>query len=96
MLVLGVIDIGKIIYFQNTMENALEDAVILYKADKTYDEILGELHRNDKQLELEITNENNNYVKIILSKKVDIVTPGLNIILHNPYKVDVSRVINYE
>lgn len=96
LLVLGIIDIGKIIYFQNTMENALEDAVILYKADHTYDEILTELHRNDKQLELEVTNENNNYVKINLTKEMPIITPGLNMVITNPYQINVSRVISYE
>ena len=96
LLILGVIDLGKIIYMQNTMENALDDAITLYRADKTYDEIITELHRNDKKLSMEITNENNNYVNVKLTKSVEIITPGLNLIIKNPHTILVNRVIKYE
>ena len=96
LLILGVIDLGKIIYMQNTMENALDDAITLYRADKTYDEIITELHRNDEKLSMEITNENNNYVNVKLTKSVEIITPGLNLIIKNPHTILVSRVIKYE
>ena len=42
----------------------------------------------------EITHDKNITVK--LSSSIDIITPGLNVILDNPYEVSASRVIYEE
>lgn len=96
MLVLCAIDFGKIIYTQNTLENIVGDIVTLYKENKTYDEINTTLKKYDKKASLELVNDNNEYVKIILTKKVDLNAPGINLIINDPYTVKVSRVIYYE
>ena len=40
--------------------------------------------------------EENNFLKIILKKDIDIITPGLNLVLNNPYEIRVERIIYYE
>ena len=37
-----------------------------------------------------------NTYTIKLKKEIDIITPGLNIILDNPYIIEVERVVYYE
>ena len=39
-----------------------------------------------------INEENNNdYTKIVISKDINIMTPGLNLILGNPYRISIER-----
>lgn len=96
LMLLGIIDIGKIIYYQNNLENKMEDVVTLYQEKKSYDEIKEFLEKSTKNVRLEITNEDNKYVELKVEKKTDIITPGLNLVLKNPYWVSVKRVIYYE
>lgn len=96
MMLLCIVDIGKIIFFQNQMEGKMEDIVTLYKNENTYDTILNDIQKEDKSLTLEIANDNNEYIEFKLIKDVEIITPGLNLILDNPYKLDIKRVVYYE
>jgi len=96
MMLLCVIDIGKIIFFQNKLEGKMEDVITLYKNENTYDFILNELKKDDKDIKLEIANNNNEFIEFKLIKEVEIMTPGLNLILGNPHDLDVKRVVYYE
>ena len=40
--------------------------------------------------------EDNNYTKVILEDYVDLITPGLNRVLEDPYPIKLERVIYYE
>lgn len=95
-MVLAIIDVGKIIYIRNEMENELSNVIDLYRNKKTYDEILKEVKINDQDINLEIKNNDNEKVTFYLKKDVEIVTPGLNVVFDNPYVVEVKRVISYE
>lgn len=96
MMLLCIIDIGKIIFFQNRLEGKMEDVITLYKNENTYDNILKELKKDDKDLKLEIANDNNEYIEFKLIKEVEIITPGLNLILGNPHELDIKRVVYYD
>ena len=52
--------------------------------------------KEDEDISLEIANDNNEYIEFKLIKEVEIITPGLNLILDNPYKLDIKRVVYYE
>lgn len=95
-MVLAIIDVGKIIYIRNEMENELSNVIDLYRNKKTYDEILKEVKISDQDINLEIKNDDNEKVTFYLKKDVEIVTPGLNVVFDNPYVVEVKRVISYE
>lgn len=96
MMLLCIVDIGKIIFFQNRLEGKMEDIITLYNNENTYESIIKEAQRDDKHLKLEIANDNNEYIEFKLIREIEIITPGLNLILDNPYKLNVKRVIYYE
>ena len=74
----------------------MEDVITLYKNENTYDYILKELQKDDEDIKLEIANDNNEYIEFKLIKEVEIITPGLNLILGNPHDLDVKRVVYYD
>lgn len=96
MLVLAFIDFGKIIYTQNILENKTEDIITMYKNGSSYDNMNLFIKKEIANSYIEIANENNEYIIIYLKKEVKINTPGLSLILDNPYNVSVKRVIYYE
>ncbi len=96
MLVLAFIDFGKIIYTQNILENKINDIISMYKNGSTYEDMNTFLKKEIPNASIEIANDNNEFINIILLKNVDINTPGINLILDDPYIVKVKRVIKYE
>lgn len=88
LILFVIIDFGMIINTKNSLENRSVDVVSFVKNDKTNEEIRG-LY---KDINIDIT-YNNDYINIVLSKDVDVITPGLNRILSDPYTVKVERVI---
>ena len=90
-ILLVLIDLGKIFNEKNTLENTSIDIIELYKNGKSIDEI------KNKYLDINITtNIEDNYITIKLKKEIEIITPGLNIFLDNPYPIEVERVVYYE
>ena len=96
MMLLCIVDIGKIIFYQNRLEGKMEDVITLYNNGNTYEKILNVIEKDESDVTLEIANDNNEYIEFKLIKELEILTPGLNLILDNPYKVDVKRVIYYD
>lgn len=90
-ILLVIIDLGKIFNEKNTLENTSIDIIELYKNGKSIDEIKNKY--NDISI---TTNIENNYLTIKLKKEIEIITPGLNIVLDNPYSIEVERVVYYE
>jgi competence protein ComGC len=97
ILILGIIDIGRIIYEKNRLENINNDVVDLINNKKLSDsEIENKLKSNYSiSLSLEIERKEKNII-IKLSREIDVLTPGLGLAIDDPYKVEVSRVINNE
>ena len=90
-ILLVIIDLGKIFNEKNTLENTSIDIIELYKNRKSIDEI------KDKYNDIEInTSVSDNYLTIKLKKEIEIITPGLNIVLDNPFPIEVERVVYYE
>lgn len=90
-ILLVIIDLGKIFNEKNTLENTSIDIIELYKNGKSIDEI------KDKYNDISITtNIEDNYLTLKLKKEIEIITPGLNIVLDNPFVVEVERVVYYE
>lgn len=92
ILVLGVIDMGKILYNKTMLEGAMSEVVSMYEAGDSSSKILDKL---DIAASLDIKDEDN-YTIFYLVKDVDIITPGLNLIFDNPYEISVSRSISNE
>ena len=94
-MLLATIDIGKIFYTKNVLEDKLNDVVTMYENKYDLNTIKKNLNNDVKKSTLEIK-ENNKDVSFVLAKKIDIITPGLNLIFKNPYKIQVKRVIYNE
>lgn len=89
IILFSAIDLGNIIYKKYQMENDLDYVVDLYRQNKT-SEINVYVNKQGLILKTEKIEET---VKISLEKPVKINTPGMNIIINNPYKIVVDRVV---
>lgn len=88
-LILGMIDFGNILYQKYHLENDLDVIVELYKENKQ-SEIDNYLLLNNINLDY---GQENEFKIIELSKRVVINTPGLNLILKEPYYVITKRYL---
>ena len=94
-MILATIDIGKILYFSNRLENKMDDVISMYEKDINYEEIKQNLNHDVKNANLKITKDEK-YVEFIIVKNTDIITPGLNLIFNNPYEIKAKRVVYNE
>ena len=90
LLIFAFIDFGRIILAKNHLENVLSDVVSLYDNGRE-NEIKNYLKEDDYKIDYSISKKE--YTKIVLNVNLDLITPGLNRILSNPYHVKVERSI---
>lgn len=90
----GSVDIARIVIKKNELEDLTTDVIEMYKENKSIDEIRYFVKLNNSDNNVEITKDSN-YTTINLTTSVDIITPGLNLVLNSPYKIENKRVINY-
>ena len=96
LLFFGSVDIARIAIRKNELENLTTDIIELHKKNKTIGEMKQHIKDNtDNPIDLYVVTEANK-TTFNLSSNIDIITPGLNKILSNPYKVENKRVINNE
>ncbi len=88
-IVLGMVDFGNIFHQKYKLENDLDFVTDLYHENKQ-EEINSYISKN--KIKIYFTNEEE-FTIIGLSKKVNITTPGLNLILKDPYYVTVERYV---
>lgn len=93
MLLLSTIDIGKIFYTKIILEDKMSD-IIDYDLTNE-EEIISKFKLEEDKIELKIV-EDNEYLNYEIKKKIDIITPGLNLIFKNPYNLTVTRSIKNE
>lgn len=96
MLIFGFIDLGRIILENNRLENLTTSVINCYENTKDYDEVLNYIEElGYDNVELSIKKEES-IMKVKLEKEVDLITPGMDSILGDPYKVKVERIVDYE
>lgn len=97
LLLFAIIDFGRIVYEKNRLESISSDVVDLVNNKKlTTKQIERVLEKNYQiNLTLKIDRKKVNTI-IMISRKIDVITPGLGIAISDPYNVEVSRVINSE
>mgnify|MGYP000127507245 CR=1 FL=1 len=81
-------DFGMIFNKKNELENISVDVVNMLNKDIPLEEIKSEY----ADIDIEISSDDK-YKNVVISDKIDILTPGLNRILGNPYEVKVERKI---
>jgi len=91
LIIFAFIDLGRIILCKSHLESVMGDVITLYKENGNVNEFL-----LDDEYKISYQIEDNDYRKIILTSKLELITPGLKRILSNPYEVKVERSILYE
>lgn len=87
VLLFYIIDFGRIIYAKNKLENNLNEVVFLVENEKDTTKLVNSIGAS-----LNISNSEG-YMTISLSQKVNLIAPGLNAVLSDPYYINVSRVV---
>ena len=90
-LLFAIYDFGMIFNKRNSLENKSTDVILLYKDGKSIDEI----KTIYSDININITRDND-YDIFNIYDSVKLITPGLNRIMGNPYKIEVTRYIPYE
>ncbi len=88
MILFSIVDFGMIFNKKNELENISVDVVNMLNKDVPLEEIKSEY----ADIDIEISSDDK-YKNVVISDKIDILTPGLNRILGNPYEVKVERKI---
>jgi len=89
VFLLAIVDFSIIFTKKNALENTLDEVVELKKNNN--EEKIKSLI-NDDNIKIDIKNEDEK-IEIILKENYNVMTPGLNLILNNPFEIKVSRVI---
>lgn len=90
LIVFSFIDFGKIMIAKMHLENTMNEVV------KLNDENILDYLENDSDYKISYDVQYSKYRKITLKTKLEIMTPVLKSILHNPYEVSVERSVLYE
>lgn len=91
-IMLSIIDFGIILYNKNRLESRINDVVNMVQNNEDDKNIKKFINKDDKNSSYKIV-DNEKYKTVKLYTSINIITPGLNIILGNPYKIEVDRVI---
>lgn len=95
-MIFVVIDIGKILTAKTMLESELDDVILEYQNVKNAEDTLKNLELNNQNITLKVSLKDQKYTEYTLEKQMDIITPGLNIILGNPAIIKAKRVVNNE
>jgi len=88
LILFAVVDFGMILSKKNELENISVDVVSMIRNNDSIEEI--------KMLYPDIMIDvisDSNYIMVKIYKSMDIMTPGLNLVLGDPYEVVVERTI---
>lgn len=88
MLFFAVVDFGMILSKKNELENISVDVISMVRNGDSISDI--RYIYSDVSIDV---NSDDKYTKIKVYKKIDIITPGLNLILGDPYEVIIERTI---
>ena len=92
VILLGIVDFGLIIYKRNILENTLEEASNVYHKTENKEEVQTFLTDTDKRIKYSWY-QDNNYLTLEINEDYDFLTPGLNLIFGESYKIEAKRVM---
>ena len=93
MILFVIVDFGFIFTSKNNLENYSSDIVEMIRNGEDINKISSMY--NDINIEIE-KDDSNNYYTINLTKEVNLVTPGINRVLDDPYIITIKRVVYYD
>jgi len=93
-MLLGAIDLGRVMNEKNSLEAIATDISLIYKNGMS-DEQINSAISSHKDITVSVQ-RNDKYLNLIISKKINIITPILKNIIDNPFIIETKRVINSE
>ncbi|MGM9881922.1 MAG: TadE/TadG family type IV pilus assembly protein [Bacilli bacterium] len=87
-IIFTVVDFGMILSKKSELENISADISKVVKNESDIEKV----KKLYPDLDI-VVKEDNEYINIEVEDDVDILTPGLNLILGDPYRVTVKRTI---
>lgn len=88
LMIFAFIDFGRIIVCKSHLENIMSEVSNLVYQDKKME--INNLLKND-EYEIKYNISSDQYTKIVLETNIDLITPGMNLILSDPYVVKIER-----
>ena len=92
LIIFAFIDFGRIILCKNHLESTMSDVITIYEQGKDVNTFL----KQDNDYKITYKVKKGEQEKIILETNLELITPGLNRVLTNPYHVSVERSVIYE
>lgn len=89
MILFSIIDFGNILFSKNQLESTSSDIVRLVYQKKNVQEVLPEY----KGVSVHLENYKDDYVKVVVSQDIKVITPFLGRFLGDPCHIEVERVI---
>lgn len=89
LMIFAIVDFGLIIGKKNELENTSVDVVTMINNGKK----LNEIREVYPDISVDI-NDSTEYILVKISDDVDIMAPGLNLVLGDPYRVTIERKIS--
>ena len=87
-ILFAIIDFGIIFNLKSNLESDSADIIELFKNGTSIEEIREKYSDNS----INVSNDGK-YYTFTITTSVNLITPGLNRILGEPYKIDVERVV---
>ncbi len=94
-LLFAIIDFGKLLYIKNNLESTMDEVIDDYRSRENVDEINTKLKQKNANQWVTLKKEEE-YLTFSLKEEVALITPGLNLILKNPFDVTTERSIKHE
>lgn len=91
-LIISMVDFGNLLYQKYQLENELDYVSDLYLRQKENDI---SLYATRKKFSVNYQKTGNS-VRITVTKRIKLSTPGLSKVLSNPYLIEVERVVYEE
>ena len=89
LIIFAFLDFGRIILCKSHLESIMSDVILKEENHESIDDYL----KGDKEYKISYKIKEEQDKIITLEVKLDLITPGLNKVLNNPYKVIVERRI---
>ena len=84
-----IVDFGTILNNKNNISNISNDIVEMYKNGDS----IATIKNNYKDIDIKATKYKEKYIKINIEKNIKLITPGLNRVIGNPYKLKIERIV---
>lgn len=89
LILFAIVDFGNLLYSRNKLQNDSTDIVRMIR--NGYE--IAEISNIYKDININIDEYSDNYQKIVLTDDIDIMTPFLDRVLGNPFKIEIERIV---